>query len=244
MRYNASVLPATNPKNAPAADLVLGQASFVSSAPPKTNVYSTDAQSKTGIYYPSALAFDPSGRLYVAEAGGYGRVLVFQAGLTPPNFIGAAASRLMGVFTQVAGSSAPPPLVNNMLFSSPQGIFFVGTSPCVVDTGNSRIMVFPPYEQWPTDGTSPNASLSVVGQPTSIVGKPNQNGSPESSAQSLAFPGSAVVSGSEVFVADTGNNRLLVFPTSGLGASSKATRLLGQIDYPFNAPNLIEGREI
>ncbi len=243
LRYNASVLPVTNPKSGPAADLVLGQVDFVSNAPPRTANYVTDAAAKTGMYNPSALAFDPSGRLYVTEAGGYSRVMVFQAGLNPPNFNGASALRLMGVFAQVAGSSAPPPQINNMLFAHPQGIFFVGTSPCIVDTGNCRSLVFPPYEQWPTDGTSPNASLSAVGQPTATTGKVN-GGSPEPNAQSLSVPIGAVVTGGEVYVADAGNNRVLVFPASGLGTSSKATRLLGQIDFPFNAPNLIEGREM
>src|SRR4029077_20151002 len=36
----------------------------------------------------------------------------------------------------------------------------------------------------------------------------------------------------------------LVLPLTNLGQNSSATRVLGQNDFPFSAPNLIEGREV
>jgi len=61
---------------------------------------------------------------------------------------------------------------------------------------------------------------------------------------SFSFPTFALATSNELFVVDAGNNRVLVFPTSGLGPNSSATRVLGQDDFTFGAPNLLEGREM
>ena len=47
-------------------------------------------------------------------------------------------------------------------------------------------------------------------------------------------------SGANLWVADSGNNRVLMFPPP-YGSASK---VLGQLDFGFNSPNLIEGREL
>ena len=47
-----------------------------------------------------------------------------------------------------------------------------------------------------------------------------------------------VASATELYVVDSGNNRVLVFPynaTSGVGAA--ATRVIGQLDFPYNGAN-------
>ena len=46
---------------------------------------------------------------------------------------------------------------------------------------------------------------------------------PKQSASSLNQPTIAVASGSELFVVDSANHRLLVFPLSNLGQNSSAT---------------------
>ncbi len=121
----------------------------------------------------------------------------------------------------------------------------VGSNPGVVDAGYHRLLLFPPFEQWPTDNSSPPAlpTAGPVGQFGYNAGLPNR-GNAEPYAGSLNQPSFAVASGTELFVSDQGNNRLLVFSQSGLGQNSLAVRLLGQTDYPFRSPNLIEGREM
>jgi len=245
LRYPVSALGA-NPSNGPAADLVLGQVDFVTGTPPpQTNNPLNDLQSKTGMANPSSLAFDPTGRLYVTEFSGYGRVLVFAQNLQPPLSNGTPALRLMGVI--IPPKTGPPtPPVNEVQFLNPQGIFMVGNKPCVVDTGNNRILLFDPFEQWPTDGTSPHATPSQgpIGQVGFTGGKVNRGGSPEPGPNTLASPSAAVATATELFVVDSGNNRLLVFPLTNLGQNSSATRVLGQDDFPFGSTNLIEGREV
>src|ERR1035438_1001142 len=48
---------------------------------------------------------------------------------------------------------------------------------------------------------------------------------------------------SEVFVADSGNNRILVFAGGATGPTETAGRVIGQLDFPYGAPNLVEGKE-
>jgi uncharacterized protein (TIGR03437 family) len=246
LRYPASAL-GVNASNGPAADLVLGQVDFVTStAPPQTSNPVNDVQSKVGMSNPSSLAFDSTGRLYVTEYFGYSRVLVFAANLQPPLSNGAPALRLLGVYIAPRPPAPPTPPVNQFQFSHPQGIFMVnGNRPAVVDTGNHRILLFDPFEQWPSDGSSPAASSTgAIGQVGFTAGKANRGGSPEPGPQTLSGPSAGVVSGGELFVVDSGNNRLLVFPATGLGQNSSAIRVLGQDQFAFGSANLIEGREV
>jgi uncharacterized protein (TIGR03437 family) len=237
LRYPVSVLGA-NAANGPAADLVLGQLGFTTSTPPALT--STAAQSTGTLYQPLALAFDPTGRLYVADS--FDRVLVYPANLQSPVSNGTPALRLMGI---AAPSKVPPPPINEVQFGGVSGVFMVGTSPGIVDAGNHRILLFDPFEQWPTDGTSPHAKATAgpIGQFGYNAGLSNR-GLAEAAAITLSAPTAAVPSASELFVADTGNHRVLVFPLANLGQNSTATRLLGQSDFPFRSANLIEGREM
>lgn len=237
LRYNASVLGA-DASNDPAADLVLGQFDFVTSKPPALSAAS--AQSTGTMYQPISLAFDPTGRLYVADS--FGRVLVYAANLTPPASNGTPALRLMGIAPPA--KTAPPP-INEVQFGAIQGVFMVGNSPGVVDAGNNRILLFDPFEQWPTDNTSPHAkgTAGPIGQFGYNTGAINR-GNADAGANTLNAPTNAVSSGSELFVVDSGNHRVLVFPIANLGQNSSAVRVLGQSDFPFRAANLIEGREM
>src|SRR5262249_24979699 len=117
----------------------------------------------------------------------------------------------------------------------------------VVDSGASRILLFDPVESWPAVGTtfSPIAT-AVVGQTTfdftaaganrGLSFRPAPTGAP------LAVPSGAACSGSELYVADTGNHRVIVLPYSG-GTFGAASRVAGQDRMNMSAPNLIEGRE-
>jgi len=53
-----------------------------------------------------------------------------------------------------------------------------------------------------------------------------------------------VFAGTDLFLLDTGNNRVLVFPQQSGTFASPANRLLGQLDFQYNSVNLIEGREL
>jgi uncharacterized protein (TIGR03437 family) len=242
LRYPASAL-GESASNAPAADLVLGQLDFTTStAPPATQ---DGAQLKSALYQPQGLVFDPSGRLYISDSPPFNRVLVYQPNLSPQTFDnGRPALRIMGLPPPRVGT-APVPPVNEVTFVNPSGLFMVGRQPGVVDSYQHRLLLFDPFEQWPAESAgSPHAVTSTgpIGQFGYAAAKPNRD-LPEPRNNSFNFPSSALVTGNELYVVDSGNNRLLVFSTTGLGQNASAIRVLGQDDFVFRAPNLIEGRE-
>ncbi|MGI8988549.1 MAG: hypothetical protein ACR2I2_03055 [Bryobacteraceae bacterium] len=236
LRFPVTALTANPPVNGPSADLVLGQVDFV------TNTYSNpknDGTILTAVHFPTGIAFDPGGRLFVSESVQQvnipGRILVY----TPPFTNGKPATRLIG------GSAAGVPAATSesTLAPAPGNVFMVGNNPAVADTFNNRILIYKPYDQWSADMLTQPAQ-SVVGQ-ADFTGHLVNRAQPEAGPLSLALPTSAVFSGptgSELFVADSGNNRIIVLPQSGASFGA-ATRVLGQDQLNLNGPNLVEGRE-
>ena len=240
LRYPASAI-GSGASNEPAANLVLGHSDFATVAIPQGE----DRTGKNYLFQPGGLAFDPKGRLFVADDAN--RVVVY----APPFVNGELSSRIMGVVVPTTAQPHPPTISESTLgvVSSsgsavpPQGIFFVGSTPYVVDTGNSRILGYDPFDSWPAESTafSPPAKV-VIGQPDFVSGQANR-GQPKPDATTLNQPSSGVFAGTDLFVADAGNNRVLVFPQQTGGGFATANRLLGQTGFAYNSPNLIEGRE-
>ncbi|HTW63902.1 MAG TPA: hypothetical protein VME17_04760 [Bryobacteraceae bacterium] len=232
--------------NQPPASLVLGQPDFSSNTLPANITRS----GKNYLSQPTGLAFDPAGRLFIADSAN--RVVVY----TPPFAIGQPSARIMGV---VATPDSPPvsastlgAVDSNGHAQPPQSVFFIGSNPYVVDSGNARILGYAPFDQWPAENIafSPAAAV-VIGQPDFQSALSNQ-GLPRPNASSFAGPlpnpftsgpVSAVFDGVDLIVADSGNNRVLAFPQSA-GTFNAATRVLGQLDFEYNSLNLIDGREL
>ena len=90
----------------------------------------------------------------------------------------------------------------------------------VIDAGNNRILRFPkPFTQ-----TANELPDMVIGQPGFSTGGANQGGI---SASTLSFAGASSVgltfdSAGNLWVADSGNNRVLRFNASALGAQPKS----------------------
>jgi uncharacterized protein (TIGR03437 family) len=238
------------------ANLELGQNDFISLQTPLSSSNSTAQYIANQFFLPDALAFDSSGNLFVTDSNGISRVMVF----TPPFTTGMSASRLMGIFP---ATFTPPTaqtdlwaLLDKTTFYNPGGVFFLGgattTAVGVLDSGESRIMIFPPYANWPTDGTPPQAT-SIYGQSNNCAARqpaypayaacryPN-NGLPRPAANTLWGPGGAFATSTDLFVVDTYNNRVVDLPISG-NTLGPANRWLGQDRSDTNSINLIEGRE-
>ena len=266
LRFPASALVSGN--FGASANLAIGQNDLTSLLPalpasptntipnPGTTCSSLSQTSYCQFATPSAIAFDSSGNLWVSDRGlsysnpygntpgaAYGRVLVF----SPPFTTGMSASRIMGAILGIPTQSQS----DASLMFDPAGIFFFPDgSVGVADTAASRILEFPPLSQWPAQGTtfSPQAD-AVIGQAFDFTNFNPNNGQPAPSASAFALPAAAIFSGTELYVADSGNNRVIVMPfqpavqasqPSGFGP---ATRVLGQDDFIYGSPNLIEGRE-
>jgi uncharacterized protein (TIGR03437 family) len=227
LRFPVAVLVPN--QNDPAADTVIGQVDLVSS------VGATTRTTKSGLSFPTSVAFDSAGNMLVADA--LARVVVYPPGSTT----NATASRILGV--AVPTSTQPtPPAVSAINVASVSSAIAAGNSIVVVDTGNHRVLVYPAVSTWPPESTqfSPSAG-SVIGQSTFSASMANQGG--PTSATTLSSPVDVVSSASELFVTDSGNNRVMVYPSGISGPSATASRVIGQLDFPYAAPNLVIGEE-
>jgi uncharacterized protein (TIGR03437 family) len=84
----------------------------------------------------------------------------------------------------------------------------------------------------------------VVGQADLVSGMAN-HGLVEPDATSLSSPlAGAFDAGGNLWLVDTNNNRVLSYPANGSFNYTSANLVIGQTDFPFDAPNLIEGREV
>lgn len=244
-----------NPVANIAAKEVIGQAGFVTAVANPGKISGTTARAnlidKTTLRYPAALAMDSQGNLFVADA--LPRVLVYPAA---SQVRGAAASRVVGVIPQLQTGQTALATVNEYVFGAtyyssaytggPGGLFVVADSLYVVDTYNHRILQFPAVSGWTAESTaaiSPKAT-AVFGQTTFNSSLSNGAANNLPSANSLFSPGGAAYAKNELYVADAGNNRVLVF--DGIAAATAlpaAVRVAGQPGFTYNATNLIEGRE-
>ncbi len=237
LRYPVSVLQA-GAASGPAADRVIGQPNFSTNSAPAATA--ANRAKKDVMRAPAGVTYDSSsGRLYVSDA--ISRVLVYGPNLPAS---GGSASRIMGISIAPAGQQVAP---DTYLFG-PAGVVMIGSNPAVLDAAASRIMIFPPVEQWPAetaDNPSPRALAvnGLLGQNAfQLENSPNRN-QPTPSSSSLYAPVSALFVNSELFVVDTGNNRVLVMPQQS-GTFANASRVLGQVDFIYDAVNLIEGQEL
>jgi uncharacterized protein (TIGR03437 family) len=241
------------------AAIEIGQVDFVSTQKnlDPANVNSQLVTNQFAV--PDGIAFDAAGNLYVSDSdlsgsALLGRVLVFTPPLLPSSYISAA--RIMGVLQQSASGTAPPQSqYDRTVMVDPQGIVMLPNSqgnlviPAVVDTGSSRILIFDPYPLWPdpTTSFSPQAK-TIIGQANGCVSYPAQacrasnNGNPSPSASTLSLPSAAALAGTDLLIADAGNNRVIGMPQQA-GTYVSANRVLGQDRFDTFSINLIEGRE-
>jgi uncharacterized protein (TIGR03437 family) len=120
-----------------------------------------------------------------------------------------------------------------------------------VDTPANRILRYDPFDQWPVEFVSQSPpAKAVIGQDalsqTSTRGNRNRA---EPGPNSFLGPTSAAAANGEVYVVDSLNNRVIVFPDLSTGpeftsgAPYLARRVLGQVGFEFRQVNFIEGRE-
>jgi uncharacterized protein (TIGR03437 family) len=198
------------------ADLVIGQANM------STNAANVDTQgsanpSRTSLSGPRGLAVNPSdGTLYVADTGN-NRVLRFPRPVSQSGRIAPDA-----VIGQLDFTSSTSAAVNASSLNTPAGVAIGPNGDLfVADSGNHRVLEFAA-----SPGTGA-AAIRVYGQPGMTTGvKPVQM-----SAQTLSGPqGIYVDSASNLYVADTGANRVVVFPNTQNApvAGMPATFVIGQ----------------
>ena len=210
--------PATPASSGLAAFSVLGQPSFLETTPAALNA-------------PAGISFDALGRLWVASPGSH-RVVQFAA----PWAGGRDPLRILG------GNPATAPRTAQTLLR-PAGVASSGDDLWIADTGNHRLLRFSGL----TRSSEPRpAADALFGQPDFFTALPNglSRSQPLASGQSLWSPAQlAWGPNQDLLVADSGNHRVLVIPSSN-GRYQQASRVLGQDNFRANAANLVEGREV
>jgi uncharacterized protein (TIGR03437 family) len=178
-------------------DAVIGQADFTSST--------SAALSASSLRAPAGLAIGPDGNLFVADSGN-NRVLEYAVGAG----MNAAAIRVFGQPNLNAAAPSSPASAQTLL--APQGIFVDGGSVLyVADAGNNRVLVFPNTRDALANGA---IAAAVLGQDTFDAVAAGRFHQPMDVAAD---------SQGNIIVADSGNNRVLVFPPLMLLPLSGAT---------------------
>jgi hypothetical protein len=187
---------------APLADFVLGQAAFNTNAP---------AATATGLSFPLGCAVG-SNALFVADAGN-GRVLVFSP---PPTTTGAAASVALGKPDLTTGGAT------NLAagLSAPNDVSVGANRVVVADRGNNRIMIW-------------NGIPIVSGANANfVVGQPDFGTTTAGVTQAkTANPFGVWTDGTRLVVADTDNNRVLIWNTFPTVSGQLADLVVGQPDF-------------
>ena len=211
------------------ADLVIGQPNL------RTAVANVDTQgtpSQTSLSAPAGIVVSPAdGTLYVADSGNH-RVLRYPR---PVNQSG----RIMpdAVIGQTDFTSSTSAAVNSVSLNNPRAVALGPNGNLfVADGGNNRVLEF-------AAGAGNGASAIRV------YGQPNMNSSTRPSrvsAQTLISPqGIAVDEATNLYVTDTGTNRVLIFPNTQNAPPSgmAATFVIGQTTFDRHRAEQPEGAD-
>jgi hypothetical protein len=212
-------LPTTNAQ----ASYVIGQADFSGDSPNQGNA----APTASTLSNPTS-AMIANGRLFVADQNN-NRILIYDldalaTGMSAQYVMGQSAftTAIAGIDTYSATS-----LSYTMAMNQPSDLWTDGRGNLfIADSGNNRVLY---YSVVPT-GNNPQATY-VVGQ-TGFA----QNSS-GSGTQHFSAPWGVFSDGSNLFVGDTGNNRVLEFSLSSLATGAEAEYVFGQQDFTHTAYN-------
>ncbi len=138
-----------------------------------------------------------------------------------------SAAIVMGQATMTSGGANGGGISASSLLA-PTDVCSDGTCVAVVDSGNSRILI---WNSKPAQNGQP--ADAVLGQPTASDGNPNL-GTGTAGINTVALPTACVFAPEGLYVADTGNNRVLLFDQ--LTTGSVAKRVLGQIGAGARVP--------
>lgn len=188
--------------NGQSAVTVLGQSDFVMSG---------TSLGQSGLAGPSSVAYDASGKLYVADTSN-NRIMIWSATISSN---GQAANAVLGQTWFYSNSSG----ASSSSLNSPQGIGVSSDNAVfVADSNNNRVLVW-------------NNAITVSGQAADLVlGQTNftSSGSGTSSTK-FSYPTSVSAASNQVLIADTQNNRLVGYTSTISSTGQAASFALGQV---------------
>jgi uncharacterized protein (TIGR03437 family) len=218
------------------ADVVVGQVDFThntTSNPPTA----TSMRGPQGVWI-------SNGKLFVADTAD-NRILVYNS---IPTKNGQAADLVIGessLTTPVPTAQTTPNPTQSTLYS-PVSVSSDGTRLFVTDLGNNRVLI---WNKIPTSNGAP--ADVVIGQPdfTSYLDNNNtvlcaSNGKDSSGnatypalcEKTLSFPRFVISDGTRLYIADGGNDRILIYNSIPTTNTPAADIVLGQPDFVTDNP--------
>ena len=171
---------------------------------------------------PGGFAID-AGAIWVADRGHH-RVVALENG---------KLSRVLGQIDR--GGSLPNAGRDGAemwTLAQPADVWTDGTRMVVADRDNHRVLIW--NEMPETQGEPADV---VLGQVDGQSNLPNRGAATEAAANAMLGPQGVHVEGDTLFVADTGNNRVLVFTTFPTTDGVAADHVLCQADFGPGSPN-------
>jgi len=112
--------------------------------------------------------------------------------------------------------------------TDPRGLSVCGTKLFIADRSNNRVLI---YNSIPA-ASGANADL-VIGQ-TDSTGSSENQGQASPSANTLYHPSAVHCDGTKIFIADQGNNRVLIYNSIPTSNNASADVVVGQVDMTTN----------
>jgi hypothetical protein len=228
--------------NGTPADVVVGQPNFTTAT---SNLGGGNTPNARGLRGPQGVWIQ-NGKLFVADTQNH-RVLIWN---NIPTSNGAPADVVLGqanfsafvnpdlTVTKVAATA------NNLL--NPVSVTSDGTRLYVTDLGHNRVVIWnsiPTQNQAPADvaigqpllDSTTDVDATLANNSSRLCPVQGQDSAgkdifPIRCAATLDFPRFALSDGKRLFVADGGNNRILVFNTIPANSGTRADVILGQAD--------------
>lgn len=203
---NSRVLIYNSVSTGVSASFAVGQSTTATGTDPGGSVMSTTLR------FPSAV-FSSGTQMVIADSS-YNRVTLYNS---IPTASGAAADVVIGQANKNSSASG----VSTM--SSPRAVWTDGTRIVVCDMNNHRVLI---WNSWPSaDGTAPDV---ILGQSSMTTNTYNNGGI---SASTLYSPQGVASNGTELYISDNGNNRVLYWKTWPTTNMQAADVVLGQPDF-------------
>ncbi|MFL6452074.1 MAG: RICIN domain-containing protein [Bryobacteraceae bacterium] len=221
--WNSIPASSTTPPN-----IVLGQANFTSFQSPQP-INANSLRGPQGVWI-------QNGKVFVADTQNH-RVLIWNSIPTQNNQPADVVLGQTGFNVAFAPSVSPGsnPLTTASRLLNPVAVTSDGTRLFVADLGYNRVLI---WNSIPTSNAQP--ADVVVGQPDMTSSVPNfvtalcadaaTNGAARC-ADTLNFPRFALSDGTRLFIADGGNDRVLIFNSIPTTNGANADSVLGQPDF-------------
>ncbi|HPA25147.1 MAG TPA: hypothetical protein PLK76_00005, partial [bacterium] len=212
-------------ENGASADVVVGQNDFVSKLDNQGGSVGANTLHLTPYWGHHNGVFSDGTRLFIADFYN-NRVLIYNEIPTSNN---ASADVVIGQPDLYANTPNNGGIGPNTLYH-PNSVYATSSKLFIADYSNNRVLIYN------TIPTSNNASADVViGQEDFTHNSANQGGSVGDNT--LKYPVGIFSDGTRLFIADKGNNRVLIYNTIPTSNNASADVVIGQVDMTSGSAN-------